>query len=264
MRETDEWKKIDTKGKREILKTLLITLTSFALAATSQASFILVDDMEGANNWTYTHSGSGFVADPAGSANTVFAGQNPYDTVQNFYRSIPTIASGTTATLFMRVRSTADARTVDGVATDLVFGLSDSATPSDWINFEGYARLYDADAAAAIGVTMEVRNGSSDFVNVGTASADAWFNVWMVIDNTAQTTDIYFNTGAVDATDASTQSYMDGGFRRGDGNDLVSLFVRNNQGVTTGYIDDIYIDTTGENLISPLTVSEPGTVITIY
>ena len=264
MRETDEWKKMNTKGKRELLKTLLITLTSFALAATSQASFILVDDMEGANNWTYTQSGSGFVADPADSANTVFAGQNPDDTVQNFYRSIPTIASGTTATLFMRVRSTADATTGENVATDWVFGSSDSATPSDWINFEGYGRLYDADdAAAAIGVTMEVRN-SGDFVPVGTASADAWFNVWMVIDNTAQTTDIYFNTGAVDATDASTQSYMDGGFRRADGNDLVSLFVRNNQGVTTGYIDDIYIDTTGENLISPLTVTEPGTLFIIH
>lgn len=226
-----------------------ILLASLAVALPVQAAFLLVDDMEGTNQWT----GDGaLVADPADAGNMVYAVPNAG--LQSAYRSLPTISSGT-ATLFFRARSTA-AGSAGSELIDWVLGTSDSAAPNDWGNYEGYIRL--AEDGTAGDLDIDVRNGGG-FSEVGPISPDVWYNVWLVLNHDAQTTDVYFNTGFDDATAGGTSSFSGAAFRRSAGNDLVSFFVRNNEADTTGYVDDIYLDSTGQNLVNP--IPEPAPVM---
>lgn len=238
---------------------ITLALSMIVVAAPAWGGFILVDDMEGLDNWTATVDGgsAGIVADPANTSNNVFSIQNSNTQKDSARLVIPDIANNTTGTLFFRMRSTsvggAGAEKVDWVA-----GSSDMADSDDWGDYEGYIRL--AEDITPGDIDVDVRNGGS-FSEVGPAAPDTWYNVWLVLDNTNDETDVYFNTGTADATSAGTESFTSAGFRNGTANPLIRLMVVNNENGTTGYIDDVYIDTSGENLTNPTAVPEPSTLL---
>ncbi len=222
------------------------------LSGAAHAGWTLVDDMESGNGWT---GAGGIAADPADPSNQVFAMPRPGTATISAYRTIPNIENGTTATLFFRVRTSGPA----GQA-DWGFGASDEAAPAPFVAYEAHARLAN-DANLGTGIGFDVRNGGS-FARVGQVDHDAWYNVWMVMDNANDRTAFYFNTGWGPATGGGTLSFPNAVFRNSTGgpaaNALVSFMIANNRTNTTGYIDDIHIDTTGENLTNPTFIDTDG------
>ncbi len=221
-------------------------LALIAMAATGHAAFSLIDNMEGANGW----SGDGtLTADPAGSGNQVFSVANTGSTTTSHLSLGSGIASGTTGTLFFRVRAAGN--TAAGTF-DWVFGSTSVASPSEWSDFNGYGAMNNSASNGDAANPMAVRDGTS-FDFFGPASADTWYNVWLVLNNDTEQTTMYFNTGlGTPATDPSTLS-SSGAFRNTGSDPLINLFVRNNGGAgSIGYLDDVYLDTTGANLTNPI------------
>ena len=229
------------------------------LTLPSQAVFTLLDDFEsytagtnadGVGGWTATND-TQFVPDPSNAGNIVLAAtRNATDGTTSVFKTMPTIADATTGTVFFRARASAQA--------DFVLGTSDVANPTgNWNNFEGYMRFNSPTAVDPNNI--DVRNGSLGFANVGTYTADEWYNVWLVLDHTTDVTTIYINQGNGDATTAAGS----GGFRDTAQNtvhdDLINLFIRGNSVGNPGYVDDIYVDTTGANLSNPAAIPEPAT-----
>ncbi len=229
---------------------------ALCLAGAARADWALVDDMESGSSWTGTGA---IAADPADPSNQVFAMPRPGTATISAYRAIPNITNGTTATLFFRVRTTGPA----GQA-DWGFGASDEAAPTSvtpvFNAYEAHARIANDTSATPIGpgIGFDVRNGGG-FARVVQVDNDIWYNVWMVVDNANDRTTFYFNTGWDSATSGGTLSFPNAGFRNGTAaNALVSFMVANNRTSSTGYIDDIYIDTTGENLTNPTFIDTDG------
>lgn len=223
------------------------TLASLLGVLPLQAQWSLIDDMEGANNWI----GPGVLAeDPALPGNQVFASENTGTRVENYLTLANPIPEGATATLFFRLRSTAPSGLVDWVV-----GTSDVAVPTNWPDFEGYLRF--AEDGTVDDLDIDVRNGGG-FSEVGPAPADTWINVWLVLNNSDDTTDVYFNTTPADATTPGTLSLIGSGFRNGTAASLITLLAINNEPGTTGYLDDLYLDLSGENLTYPFSDDTDG------
>lgn len=205
-----------------------------------QAQWALVDDMEDNNDWT----GAGILApDPDSPSNQVYSIENTGTRIVTYLPLATPIPEGTTGTLFFRFRSSASA----GQA-DWVIGSSDVAAPSNWPDYEGYIRF--SDGGTANDLDIDTRDGDG-FTEVGGAEPDTWINVWLVLNNTADTTDVYYNTILADATTAETTSLTGAEFRNGTSSDLTALLAINNEASTVTYIDDIYLDLSGENLTHP-------------
>ncbi|WP_309399750.1 hypothetical protein [Cerasicoccus maritimus] len=213
-----------------------------------QGAFVLVDDMENGNNWGAGSQGS-IVADPTNASNNVYLiDTSPVSSgnVTAAFHSITSIDNNTTGTLFFRIRS-------DAAAPNFVWGSSDVASPNVTGNFnsfgdyEGYGRIADADYG------FQLRDGGGFTGDLENGAADTWYNVWLELDNTNDTTTLYVTTGSDDATSAIGS----GAFRNGTTSGLVTLLVVNAHGGGNDYIDDIYIDTTGQNLTNPTTIPEP-------
>lgn len=209
------------------------------------AQWSLVDDMENENNWT----GEGILAaDPDSVANQVYRIENVGDRLVTYLPLTTPISEGGTATLFFRIRTSAN-----NDQTDWVVGASAVAAPSNWPDFEGYVRISDGGTAGDI--DLDVRDGGG-FAEVGSAEPDTWTNVWLILDNGADTTDIYYNTVTADATSPGSLSLTGAAFRNGTTTDLITLLAINNEVNTTTFIDDIYLDLSGVNLTHPLGTDE--------
>lgn len=205
-----------------------------------QADWTLIDDMEGTNNWI----GAGTIEpEPDNPANNVYTLVDTTAKVPAYLPLPDPIPEGTTGTIFFRFRSSDNSGLVDWVV-----GSSDVAAPTNWPDYEGYVRL--AEDGVVGDFDIDVRTGGT-FTEVGPAEVDTWIYVWLVLDNTADTTDAYYNLTGSDATSPETVSFTGAGFRNGTTEDLITLFVNLNERGTTGLIDDIYIDLAGENLTNP-------------
>jgi len=106
-------------------------------------------------------------------------------------------------------------------------------------------------------VDFVVRDGGSSTV-VGQLNTGQWYNIWAVIDQTADTYDVYLTTGTADAT--STDLVADDfAFRNGTTDDLVSFLAC---GYYAGDQQDLWVDdihlTDGVDLTY---VPEPTTLI---
>ncbi len=97
-----------------------------------------------------------------------------------------------TATLFFRV----NAKTAD---PDHNFGLSDGADTggADFNDYEAQFRLVEGSFGQ---IAVTARDGGGFTSTLASISPDAWHNVWMVVDQAADTYDLYLNTGETDAT----------------------------------------------------------------
>ncbi|GEM_PF-6101165 len=106
------------------------------------------------------------------------------------------IANTDTATLFFRF----NARTS---TLDQSFGLADMATTTNTLftDFEAQFRL-TGDTATT--VRVDARDAAAFTAPLATGLAlNAWYNVWMVVNQVTDTYDIYLNTGTNDAVSAN-------------------------------------------------------------
>lgn len=220
------------------------------------ASIGLLDGQEG---WTTigTEATYEVVVDPEDSGNQVLKATGwtgPGAGVQaNAYLSLgsETIPDGTTGTIFFRMRNTGI--NLDNNGGDFVFGASDVAAPATWQDYEGYMVMREG--------MFQLRDATTN-TNVGDYNSDEWYNIWLVLDHTADTSTLYASQGSDPAAQVGTLS---GAFRTTNNDvhdDLVSLNVRmgtlHNTNMAEGFLDDIYVDTSGSNLILPEGVGTPG------
>lgn len=236
----------------KLFSAAVFTLMSFG---TAQAAWTNLSDFESLapgdlgnqGSWTSVsapNNGYFVAADPDDAGNQALeaTGANSRDDGSNAYISLGAgIAEGATGTVFFRMRNAADG--------DLVFGASDVAAPAEWGDYEGYMRF--------AGGNIDVRN-SNTFAAVGTYNADEWYNIWLVLDNAADTTQLYASQGSNPAVALGSP----GNFRNGTTDALSTLNVRLGVPQTTavGYIDDVYVDAMGVNLGLP-TIPEPTSAL---
>lgn len=182
------------------------------------------------------------------------AGGNNYLTIgdtSNFRaasRDLPAamqVQNDEVATLFFRFNSQTD-------APNSSFGLGDQATNNgaQFSDYEAQLRLIQGPAAGQI--EINARNGGSFTGLLATVADDTWYNVWMVVDQTSDTYDLYMNTGLADAD--NTNLIASGlNFRNGTSASLSSLLAMAgpaNLNYAVRY-DDVYFGS-GSDLSNPL------------
>jgi len=228
-----------------------------------------IDGQGGWNTGTQTNFSALVVADPANASNKVLQAANTGGTGRVFNdfqasRSGLNIATGTTGTLFARFRSSSGPVDVAFGSSDIVQAtlLSLAADGARFDNFEGYGRIQTD------GTQYQVRNGGGFITgaNSRTISTDTWYNLWLVLNNTAATFKAYVQGPG----DANPIQYLGGtatgdfAFRTGGAphGSLISYLIDSNATSPNTYFDDIYVDTAGENLTNPATgvVITPGDV----
>jgi hypothetical protein len=258
--------------ERTMKKTMIALLAGLGVATVSNAAFVLVDNFEGQTvgndptGWTLTQESNNnqnndvitnfeIANDPSGATNLVGAlsGLDDPDgggSTGNAYRTLDTISSSSTAaTVFFRFYLGNSSQT-DGF--NHLAGVAKNDDPDAWDAYVSYT--------GALGTIDHVaRDEGNGNVDVGDLSLNTWYNVWMVIDNNGDTTDYYLNTGG-DATGMSPVNTTDFANRDTSNNDIDRFLLRMGQAkdeTAIMYIDDIYVDTTGQNLTA---IPEPGTL----
>jgi hypothetical protein len=164
----------------------------------------------------------------------------------------PVADTSSATTLFMRWYVVND-------QVDHSVGLSDLAVGdmAQWFDdFEvQIAGVKDATADDGL-LDMKVRDGGST-TTVAQLSTGQWYNIWAVIDQTADTYDVYVTTGTADAT-VSDRVADDFAFRNGTTDSLVSFLAcgYNAPDQQDLWVDDIHL-TDGQDLSY---VPEPMTI----
>lgn len=170
------------------------------------------------------------------------------------------IADGTTATLFYRIYRR-------GTTPNFNAGLSD-VTGTGSGDYESQLNVQDtADDF------FQVRDGDNNSTTTSgftitsrVFDPDTWLGVFQVIDNgdalnpqTDESTRFYIQS----ATDASPVLLTGGDniftFRNDTAGALTNFLVRSTGG-TDFFVDDIYVDLSGENLVAPVTIPEPASL----
>lgn len=255
--------------KAKSILSLLLALTAGLTGAA--AAFVELDNFNrltygplgGRNGWVATQTAFVVTNDPGGGPNTVLAA--PAMAESPIYKPLGalTLTNNRTGTLFFRMRRAAAALNVSVGASDL------AAPTTGFADFEAQINCNTTGAN-----NLNVRDAGV-FDPVDSFNADAWYRIWMVIDNAADLTRVYMQGGQY-----GSQTLLDGNtdgetaftFRNstGDGfnsntgpvaNNLISFLVRIG-GSHTGpfYLDDVYVDNTGENLSDPTVDTTPPVV----
>jgi len=268
--------------------TALLAMSFVFLAETAKADFVLIDDfdsyiqgtaIDGQGAWQ-AEAGNNPVAarvsvDPLAASNRALTiGDGGFvggrlghrETINTDARL--RIPDGNQATLFFRIAWSS------GEDIDLSAGMSDVANPITETLFNSFTQ-FESQAAFPF---------AAGFDNVGVRDADGlkslsdnvgpltWYSMWLAIDNAADTTQLFIQGG-----DFTNQTQLGTGgqsvfpFRNGiDNNDLITFFIATGRNTTAAppsptenigpvYLDDIYIDTSGQNLVNP--VPEPSTLL---
>jgi len=213
----------------------------------------MLGDVDGQGPWTSTANPLNVVAvDPTDASNQVLS---PAESggESTAYAGI-TLAAGDTGTLFGRFYST-------GADTNVAFGLSSNAAPTIFNDLQAFYFVFDAEVR---GFTPGGALTDSDPVvdNVG-----AWYNFWLVVDNTAGTGTTQLHIQSDDDGGFATQTSVSGPIPLHEnlGLDLASLIIRadasgsgsgNNE---TVLFDDLYFDAAGINLANPI-IPEPSSL----
>jgi hypothetical protein len=99
---------------------------------------------------------------------------------------------------------------------------------------------------------VEVHNGG--YVNTSTTlSLGTLYNFWVVIDNGANTSSLYYSPGGAGQTPVLIQSGC--AFRSTTAGDISTFYLGGN-GSSSGFVDNIYIDPAGANLSNPLDATQ--------
>jgi len=199
--------------------------------------------------------------DPSNAGNQVIGVRNNSDTVASGQVGVYGVLSGgsivgasETKTLFTKVYTSQ-------TASDISFGFCASDVPTSWSQMNAYFSLVGSNTSGQ--AEFRARNAGAN-TKIGNFTANTWMYVWLVVDNAANTYDVYMNTTGADATatDLLADNFV---FRTGaaDG-DLDRLFIMCNNGsfggvpynTTTTYYDNIAISDGVD-----LTIPEPATML---
>ncbi|MGD2075342.1 MAG: hypothetical protein PVG38_10550 [Gammaproteobacteria bacterium] len=228
------------------------------LVVGAQAAFVLVENFDmlrpggihGQNNWSDADNSGQVVADPAGGANQALE----VDTESGaLYRALR-VSEGASRLLFLRLRF--EEHDVYS------FGLSPRADPTEYNDF-GPELGMAAATASDPNNDLRVANGSIGNVYdvLDTLTPDTWYNLWVMIDNSADTYQVWLNTDLGAPADSDDLLDNDAantvfGFRLAGSADLVNFFIKTGGGPSPVagrlYLDDIYLEDTGAlNLENP-------------
>jgi hypothetical protein len=199
-------------------------------------------NVDGQDGWVAAGTSSAVVVDPADGDNQVLAITTDSTTA---YKDLA-IENGTVRMLFFRCRFEDQ--------LNFSFGMSDRPIPVQFGDFESELNMSNS--------TNELRvRDSQQYEVVSTLNAESWYNVWMLIDNLGDNTQVWMNSSpGQDATgddqlDAAGQLIFS--FRNTSGGDLRNYFIKTGggNGINSGplLIDDIYVENTSDlNLGNPV------------
>ena len=221
------------------MKKVVIWILAAGLMNISQA--VLVDNFEGygtgklsdvaAPPWTSAvNAASSNVLIGAAEDNQYFAYFAPTsDVLRGGYREITAIdESSTASTLFLRFYTETD-------SFNNTFGLSAASAPAAFNDMNVMMRVNAG--------FFDVRDGGAFTPGVAIQSG-TWYNVWAVIDQSADTFDVYLTSGLAGAAEADKVA-DDAAFRVGTADSLVNFFaaVQGYAGAPSANkvrLDDIY------------------------
>jgi hypothetical protein len=175
----------------------------------------------------------------------------------NVWISIPFSDISATGTLYARMKR--------GELVDVVWGTSPTAEPASYGDYSSALR-WEIDGI------FDYREGSDGYPEVtnGSSTADVWYETWFVLNSTNQTYDAYIKGGT--EFPEQTQVATGAAFRKQGTDPQNRFYVRMSTGDITNpksvdkvWIDDVTVDTTGENLTTPGTdvvPTDPGVVPT--
>ena len=234
---------------------ILVGLVLLAAVNPAQAQFVAVDTfqteshgkLDGQNGWTTGGIDADSVqvaVDPTNPSNQVLRyGAYTNDAPVYTYKPMRVPATSTASTLFLRVRRSGD--------SNMNWGTTDVAVPTVWADFETQINMQTEDTQG-----LRVRNADRSVAatQVPEFAVDTWYNVWMVINNAADTYEIFIQGGELEnvtQVDAAGQTVL--GLRNGPAaNDLINVYFRSDHGHWADFlIDDVYLDVTGRNLSDP-------------
>jgi autotransporter-associated beta strand protein len=227
------------------------------------ASRFVIDDFESYNlgdvrdvanpPWT-AHLNSSLVDIESISGNKVLS----FGWISDFRgtsRNLPTDAvldNGETATVFFRVNARTDLPNHN-------VGLADIAdtNAANFADFESQLRIK---AGTAGTFAIDARNGGAFTSTLASGLAlNSWYNVWMVVNQSSDTYDLYMNTGTGDATPAQKLNATPLSFRNGTGDSLTKfLALSGSAPVDNGVLIDDITYLSGVDLTNPLLGLDPG------
>jgi len=164
-----------------------------------------------------------------------------------------TIDNDETATFFFRINSKTD-------DPDHNFGLGDRASTStvDFGDFEAQLRMKQGSSAGTF--SIDARNGGGFSPTLASGLAlNTWYNLWMVVNQSNDTYDLYMNTGTADATAANKLNVSPLAFRNGTASELNTILALGAPAPIDNAVrvDDLF-SFRGFDLSNPLSGFDPG------
>lgn len=282
-----------TNGFRQCKRGLTSVCVAAALisvatvTADAYGAFTKIDDLQsltagqpvdGQGDW---HAEAGNLFEPAGVSidpadpnnNVLRIGKGNYSGGRLGHReTINTdpdlvIPNNATSTLFFRTR-------YGDQQMNFSVGMTDVANPISDSIFNSFTQF---ESQLVFGFTpgadmLQIVDGGTFTTLTNQIAKDTWYNFWLVINNQADTTQVYIQGGAFAAQTLLTANGKDAFRFRNSGsgtqaNDLLTFFIatgRNTDNLPPSptehngpaFVDDIYLDHSGANLANP--VPEPS------
>lgn len=239
----------------------------FSCFATSQAAFTLLDNFEtystGAisaqsSNWSHDSSpgqADAIVGSTAGNNYLIQGGANNNHTV--FDNSTVLVQDGGIGTYFFRAFMVGDSHVGAAVSP-----LTAATATNSWGDAKPIVRIGNRVGTGA-NTQLYAYNSTTYSSLASDTTSGAWYNIWVLIDNTAGNRDYDVHIQSDDDANYATQTQLSPtglGFRGNvaDG-DLQSLFFRTAINSNEVYFDDLYLDSTTHNLVNP--IPEPSAAL---
>jgi hypothetical protein len=239
-------------------------------------SYAVDSNIDGQGTWLvypggYDPAGWQVGTDPASGSNKVLRGVNTQGYAGGGVMAYSTDAAltmpegATPATLFCRFRTDSLSYEVDWA-----FGMSHLASPTGFGSYKSSVRCEGATIGAADPMTFDVRNGpgpgsANAWQTEATVVSDQWYDMWMVVHNNVDygdpnlydTFDVYIQGGAF-----TSQTLLAANVHYFRGSPATAIPLLTFGAITDSnqivYLDDVYVDTSDQNLRNP--VPEPLTM----
>ena len=242
--------------------TLGLAALFAGLASTASAAFVLIDDFNRADSDTLGNSAlssggspvawaeTGDPADHTISGNRLLSGGGFADLNLDLTGTGVSIAEGNTGTFFLQVTI------VDDVARDESGAVGLGGRAGDNVADDMTSRLTVFDSGAdSVGGELQAESGGS----AQTATSGTTYNIWMVNDTSADTTDYYWSTGAGAATSiGSGLAYSGSNASSSTGIQSIVFEAFNDNDGAEVFYDNLYLDASGQNLANPVVIPEPS------
>ncbi len=212
---------------------------------------LILGDIRGQNDWIATSGSGEIILDPAGDGNQFLK----VNTDSGILHKTTKVAKGSTRMLFLRFRLEEHG--------EFSFGFSHLLNPFQYSDFGpelGMASATNSDPRNEFRVANSLTKGTYDIVKK--LVPDSWYNIWILIDNTSATYQVWMNSipgSDAQASDQLRNSEVESlfGFRTPTDKDLIKFFIKTgtNKSPVDGrfYLDDIHLENSdGINLNNPL------------